>query len=47
MLLTQSDATTVQFLVGNQQLIFSLDGFADLTGRLRERCGYDYAAQAG
>jgi hypothetical protein len=47
MLLTQSGATTVQFLIGDQQLIFSLDGFADLAARLREPCGYDYASQAG
>jgi hypothetical protein len=42
MLLIQSGSTTVEFLVDDQRLTFSLDGFADLTDVLRQRCGYDY-----
>jgi hypothetical protein len=40
--LNQTGAATVEFSAGDRQSTFSLDGFSDLTGLLREHCGYDY-----
>jgi hypothetical protein len=40
--LNQTGAATVEFSAGDRQSTFSLDGFSDLTGSLREHCGYDY-----
>ena len=45
MLLAEAGATRVEFSIGDQQSVFSLDGFADLTGVLRQRCGHDYAPE--
>ena len=47
MLLIQPDAKTAEFLVGDHQSTFSLDGFEDLTEPLRQRCGHDYASRGG
>jgi hypothetical protein len=47
MLLIQPDAKTAEFLVGDRQSVFSLDGFKDLTEPLRQRCGHEYASKGG
>jgi hypothetical protein len=44
-LLTEPGATTVEFSIGDQQSAFSLDGFSDLTGVLRQRCGHEFAPE--